>query len=73
MLRSRSVDSERWQYGLGFGLVAETGFPALEGHDAGVSFRSLHDPETDTSCTVVSNWSDGAWPLAVALADQLFR
>ena len=73
MLRSRSVDSERWEYGLGFGLVAETGFPALEGHDAGVSFRSLHDPEADTSCTVVSNWSDGAWPLAVALTDQLFR
>ena len=43
----------------------------LEGYDAGVSFRSLHDPTTDTTCTVISNWSDGAWPVARYLAGAL--
>ena len=63
---------ERWQYGLGFWIVAGTSTVALEGHDAGVSFRSLHDSATDTTCTVVSNWSDGAWPLAKMLTERLF-
>ena len=35
----------------------------LEGYDAGVSFRIAHDPETDTTYTVVSNTSEGAWPV----------
>lgn len=64
---------ELWHYGLGFWLVPGKPGVALEGHDAGVSFRSLHDPETDTTCTVVSNWTDGAWPLARELAQRLFR
>ena len=64
---------EQWQYGLGFWIVAGTSTVALEGHDAGVSFRSLHHPTTDTTCTVVSNWSNGAWPLAKMLTERLFR
>ncbi len=64
---------EAWQYGLGFWLVAGTSTVALEGSDAGVSFRSLHDPASDTTCTVVSNWSEGAWPLAKMLTERLFR
>ena len=64
---------EQWQYGLGFWIVAGTSTVALEGHDAGVSFRSLHHPATDTTCTVVSNWSNGAWPLAKMLTERLFR
>jgi hypothetical protein len=35
----------------------------LEGYDAGVSFRSLHDPTTDETRTVISNTTDGAWPI----------
>ena len=35
----------------------------LEGYDAGVSFRSVHDPGTGTTHTVVSNTSQGAWPI----------
>ena len=61
------------QYGLGFWLEAGTPTVALVGSDAGVSFRSLHDPATDTTCTVVSNWTDGAWPLARELVNRLFR
>jgi CubicO group peptidase (beta-lactamase class C family) len=64
---------EKWQYGLGLWIVAGTSTVGLEGHDAGVSFRSVHDPETDTTCTVVSNWTDGAWSLVVSLVDRLFR
>jgi hypothetical protein len=50
-------------YGLGFWLRAD-GRVQLEGYDAGVSFRSAHDRDTTTTWTVISNWSDGAWPVA---------
>jgi CubicO group peptidase (beta-lactamase class C family) len=73
MVAPRSDAHEMWQYGLGFWIVAGTSTVALEGSDAGVSFRSLHDPDTDTTCTVVSNWTDGAWPLVSALTDRLYR
>jgi CubicO group peptidase (beta-lactamase class C family) len=50
-------------YGLGFWLRPD-GRVQLEGYDAGVSFRSAHDRDTATTWTVISNWSDGAWPVA---------
>lgn len=71
MTRPRSDAKEGWQYGLGFWLRASTETVVLEGYDAGVSFRSLHRPAEDLTCTVISNWSDGAWPVARWLADQL--
>jgi CubicO group peptidase (beta-lactamase class C family) len=72
MTRPRSDASEHGRrYGLGFWLHASTDTVILEGYDAGVSFRSLHDPRTDTTCTVISNWSDGAWPIARRLAAAL--
>ncbi len=71
MTRPRSTDSKGRRYGLGFWLHASTETVILEGYDAGVSFRSLHDPTTDTTCTVIANWSDGAWPVARYLADAL--
>jgi hypothetical protein len=43
----------------------------LEGGDAGVSFRSNHDPRSDLTYTVISNTTDGAWPVARFLADKL--
>ena len=39
----------------------------LEGYDAGVSFWSSHDPASGTTRTVISNWTDGAWPIAELL------
>jgi hypothetical protein len=39
----------------------------LEGHDAGVSFRTAHDSDSDTTHTVIANWSNGAWPVTRAL------
>ena len=68
--RSDAADHGR-RYGLGFWLHASTETVILEGYDAGVSFRSLHDPRTDTTCTVISNWTDGAWPIARRLAGAL--
>jgi CubicO group peptidase (beta-lactamase class C family) len=61
--------SER--YGLGFWLDPATDTVILEGMDAGVSFRTVHDPRADVTHTVVSNTTDGAWPIARCLAEKL--
>ena len=62
---------ENSRYGLGFWL-AETGpIVKLVGADAGVSFYSAHDPTTRSTWTVVSNTSDGAWPMVRHLRDAL--
>jgi CubicO group peptidase (beta-lactamase class C family) len=64
MVRRRTEDAyQGFGYGLGFWLRPD-GRVQLEGHDAGVSFRSVHDRDTATTWTVISNWSDGAWPVA---------
>ena len=70
LTRPRSVTATR-RYGLGFWLHASSDTVILEGYDAGVSFRSLHDPNADLTATVISNWSDGAWRVASALAEKL--
>lgn len=67
----RSLDPDvGMRYGLGFWLHPTGPAVVLEGYDAGVSFRSVHDPVGGTTHTVVANWSDGAWPLA-RLLDEL--
>jgi CubicO group peptidase (beta-lactamase class C family) len=58
----------RRRYGLGF-WSAETGATVfLEGYDAGVSFRSMHDPTTGLTRTTISNTSEGTWDLLRAVA-----
>jgi CubicO group peptidase (beta-lactamase class C family) len=52
------------EYGLGIWLAPGKPFPRLVGSDAGVSFCSIHDPQRNLTVTVISNWTDGAWPLA---------
>jgi CubicO group peptidase (beta-lactamase class C family) len=71
MLRARSTTSSGSRYGLGFWLGAQEGVVSLVGSDAGVSFRSVHDRRHDLTWTVVSNTSEGAWPVARAIADHL--
>ena len=71
MTRPRSDVNDDWKYGLGFWLRASTEAVALEGYDAGVSFRSLYNPGADLTCTVISNWSDGAWPVVTYLQEAL--
>lgn len=60
------VDEENLRYGMGFWLERSGRGVVMEGCDAGVSFRSTHHPETQTTVTIVSNTSDGAWPLVRA-------
>jgi CubicO group peptidase (beta-lactamase class C family) len=72
MVRPRSdVPSERKRYGLGFWLHPSGDVVLLEGYDAGVSFRSVHDPKDGLTHTVISNTTDGAWPIARNLEEAL--
>jgi hypothetical protein len=72
MVRPRSdVPRLSRRYGLGFWLRKTTGLPLLEGYDAGVSFCSVHDDERQITHTVMSNTSEGAWPMTQLLADRL--
>jgi hypothetical protein len=43
----------------------------LVGSDAGVSFRSIHEPTRGLTHTVISNTSEGARPVARLLAERL--
>ncbi len=48
MVRPRSDHtSDSRRYGMGFWLDGSTSAVMLEGYDAGVSFRTVHDPDTD--------------------------
>ncbi|GCD92143.1 serine hydrolase [Nocardioides sp. LS1] len=58
------------RYGLGFHLHATGDQVWLEGYDAGVSFASLHDSASSVTWTVISNWTDGAWPVVRVLRDR---
>ena len=44
---------------------------SMVGGDTGVSFRSIHEPATGATCTVISNTTDGAWPVARFLIERL--
>jgi hypothetical protein len=72
MVRPRSdPPDETNRYGLGFWLHAATDAVILVGSDAGVSFRSVHEPHLDLTHTVISNMTDGAWPVTRFLEEQL--
>ncbi|WP_408994181.1 serine hydrolase domain-containing protein [Streptomyces sp. 1268] len=63
----QDVPGESMRYGLGLWLHESSDTVFLIGYDAGASFKSAHDPHTGTTCTVISNTSPGAWPIARAL------
>ncbi len=72
MVRPRSHEPESSKrYGLGFWLHGTNDVAWLEGYDAGVSFRSTHDPTNAITHTVISNWSEGAWPITTLLDELL--
>ena len=72
MVRPRSdVTPQSMRYGLGFWLHGSSANVMLEGFDAGVSFRSVHDPISNLTHTVISNSSDGAWPITGRLDELL--
>jgi CubicO group peptidase (beta-lactamase class C family) len=71
MVRPRSdVPEESRRYGLGFWLPASSGAVELHGYDAGVSFRSVHDPASGITATVISNTSEGTWPIETILDER---
>jgi CubicO group peptidase (beta-lactamase class C family) len=60
------------RYGLGMWLhPVRDHVLVLEGYDAGASFHSEHDAARRTTWTVMSNTSEGAWPLVRLLLDRL--
>jgi CubicO group peptidase (beta-lactamase class C family) len=65
------VPEERKRYGLGFWVHASRDTVMLSGSDAGVSFRSVHDPHRNMTHTVLSNTSEGAWPITRHLDEYL--
>ena len=71
MVRPRSdAPAHSKRYGLGFWLHASSDAAILEGCDAGVSFRSVHNPHARATFTVISNTADGAWPIARFLENE---
>lgn len=73
MTRPRSTTSSGDRYGLGVWIAPTSGRLALEGMDAGISFRSVHDPEQELTATVLSNTSRGAWPVAEVIDESLWH
>jgi CubicO group peptidase (beta-lactamase class C family) len=61
------VPSEGLRYGLGCWLHPTSAAILVEGYDAGVSMRSIHDPSSRTTATVLANTSEGAWGVAAEL------
>jgi CubicO group peptidase (beta-lactamase class C family) len=72
MVRPRSdAPSESMRYGMGFWLHQSRDAVMLEGSDAGVSFRTVHDQVGPFIHTVLSNTSRGAWPVTRYLGELL--
>jgi CubicO group peptidase (beta-lactamase class C family) len=74
MVRSRSEmpsPTQPARYGLGIWLHPSRDLVELHGSDAGVSFQTVHDPNERFTYTVLSNTTDGAWPIVLHL-DELF-
>jgi len=72
LVRPRSDwPEEAERYGFGIHLHATGDAMWLEGYDTGVSANSLHQPSTSLTRTVISNWTDGAWPVVKVLNDRL--
>ncbi len=72
MTRPRSEAGGR-RYGLGFWLHPANDTVLFEGSDVGVSFRTAHRPSSGVTYAVVSNTTDGAWPIARAVEPELFE
>jgi CubicO group peptidase (beta-lactamase class C family) len=72
LLTARSdVPQEGRRYGLGFWLAADRAAAQVEGMDAGVSARSVHDRTTGVTYVVIANDSKGAWPIAEFLDERI--
>jgi CubicO group peptidase (beta-lactamase class C family) len=74
MMRPRSQKSSSpMKYGLGFWVHPFPDTLMLEGSDAGVSFRTMHNRIDGFTQTVLSNETAGAWPIAKRLDGAQYR
>ena len=74
MVRPRSEvpsPTQPARYGFGIWLHPSRDLVELHGSDAGVSFQTVHDPSERFTYTVLSNTSEGAWPIVLHI-DELF-
>lgn len=74
MVRPRSEvpsPTQPARYGLGIWLHPSRDLVELHGSDAGVSFQTVHDANERFTYTVLSNTTEGAWPIVLHL-DELF-
>ncbi len=72
VIRPRNdVPEEGMRYAAGLWLHATGPQLIMAGYDAGVSMRSVHDPASGTTVTVLSNSSQGAGPV-INLVQGLF-
>jgi CubicO group peptidase (beta-lactamase class C family) len=75
MVRPRSEvpsPTQPARYGLEIWLHPTSDLVELHGSDAGVSFQTVHDPSESFTYTVLSNTTEGAWPIVLHL-DELFH
>ena len=73
MIAPRSDEPrESKRYGLGFWIHGTREVVWLEGYDAGVSCRTMREPATGATATVIANSSEGAWDLIAFLEDRLW-
>ncbi len=70
MLTQRSQASAERGYGLGFWLPAGGHAVLLVGSDAGVGFRSVHEPDRGATWTILSNTGEGAREIAARLEQE---
>ncbi|MET9630789.1 serine hydrolase domain-containing protein [Lentzea sp. NPDC006480] len=58
------IPEDKLRYGLGFWLHGSRNQVQLVGQDAGVSFKTVHEPESGVTRTVLGNTADGVWLVA---------
>jgi CubicO group peptidase (beta-lactamase class C family) len=71
MTTAQGFEEDGDGYGWGCSVVDDGAGVGFGGYDPGISFASRHTPATGTSWTVISNHTDGAWPVVRAIRAAL--
>jgi CubicO group peptidase (beta-lactamase class C family) len=71
MTTAQGFEDDGDGYGWGCSVVDAGATIGFGGYDPGISFASRHTPATGTTWTVISNHTDGAWPVVRAIRAAL--
>lgn len=71
MTTAQGFEDDGDGYGWGCSVVDDGATIGFGGYDPGISFASRHTPATGTTWTVISNHTDGAWPVVRAIRAAL--